>query len=283
MLEDPRDRQILFLSLFLIVGISTRDWTLKLECIGSAIATCLLTQSLILGCKLKMTPTDEPFCWHSLKSAAITGLSLSLLLRTQHPSTMMLAAFGAIASKFCFQLNHKHCFNPANFGIISALVLTQDAWVSPGQWGEQGWYILLFATCGGLVLQLVGRWDTTASFLGSYALLEAARNAWLGWTWDVYAHRLMSGSLLLFAFFMITDPRSIPNARIGRVLWAIGIAVLTFILRNSFFVAAAPFWALFALCPFSFLLDIAWKAPQFTWPSLSGSDRSVSKIANLPQ
>jgi hypothetical protein len=63
------------------------------------------------------------------------------------------------------------------------------------------------------VLKRVGRWDTTLAFLGSYALLEALRNLWLGWAWDVWAHRLMSGSLLLFALFMVTDPRSIPNAR----------------------------------------------------------------------
>ncbi|MCD8487552.1 MAG: RnfABCDGE type electron transport complex subunit D [Desertifilum sp.] len=103
----------------------------------------------------------------------------------------------------------------------------------------------------------MGRWDTTASFLGSYALLEAARNAWLGWTWDVYAHRLMSGSLLLFAFFMITDPRSIPNARIGRVLWAIGIAVVTFILRNSFFCRRRPILGL--ICPLSLQFSVGYR------------------------
>lgn len=275
MLPDPRNRQILFLSLFLILGISTRDWTLRPEFVGSAIATCLLTQSLILWLKFYMGQKEDAAnpqpSWDSLKSATITGLSLSLLLRTEHISTLILAAVLAIASKFCFQINRKHCFNPANFGIICALALTDDAWVSPGQWGEQGWYILLFIACGGLVLNLVGRWDTTAAFLGSYALLEALRNLWLGWTWDVYAHRLMSGSLLLFAVFMITDPRSIPNARTSRLLWAFSIASVTFILRNYFFISSAPFWALFVISPISFLLDAFWKAPEFTWSSFKPS------------
>ncbi|WP_193195269.1 RnfABCDGE type electron transport complex subunit D [Nostoc sp. MG11] len=263
LLKDIRDYQILFLGLFLVLGISTRDWTLQPELIGVAIATCLATQwilSLVTG-KEQMI---------NLRSALITSLGLSLLLRADHWTTMAIAAVSAIASKFIFQVGDKHFFNPANFGIISALVLTPDAWVSPGQWGEEWWYGLLFAGTGGMILQRVGRWDTTAAFLGAYSLLEAIRNLWLGWTWDVYWHRLMSGSLLLFALFMVTDPRSIPNARISRVVWAICIAICTFILRNYFFVPTAVFWALFALAPLTVILDFLWLDGRFSWSKEKG-------------
>ncbi len=288
LLKDIRDYQILFLSLFLVLGIGTRDWTLKPELIGVAIATCLLTQGIFSvvknhGLRVKgqesrvispLAPLSPPSSLpppypitHSLglRSALITALGLSLLLRADHWTTMALAAVCAIASKFLFRVGDKHFFNPGNFGIITALVFTPDAWVSPGQWGEEWWYGLLFVGTGGMILQRVGRWDTTAAFLGAYSLLEAIRDLWLGWTWDVYLHRLMSGSLLLFALFMVTDPRSIPNARIGRVIWAISIAILTFILRNYFFVSTAVFWALFMLAPLTILLDSLWLAPQFAW------------------
>ncbi|MBR8838639.1 MAG: RnfABCDGE type electron transport complex subunit D [Stigonema ocellatum SAG 48.90 = DSM 106950] len=270
--QDIRDYQILFLSLFLVLGIGTRDWTLRPELIGVAIATCLSMQWLLstvvsgkaIAPPPPLLPSPPP---PSLRSALITSLGLSLLLRAEYWTTMAMAAAVAIASKFVFKVGEKHFFNPANFGIISALLLTPDAWVSPGQWGEDWWYGLLFAGTGGMILHLVGRWDTTAAFLGSYAVLEAIRNVWLGWTWDVYCHRLMSGSLLLFALFMVTDPRSIPNARIGRVVWAVCIAILTFILRNYFFVSTAVFWALFALAPLTILLDVLWSAPRFSWTS----------------
>jgi Na+-transporting NADH:ubiquinone oxidoreductase subunit NqrB len=117
----------------------------------------------------------------------------------------------------------------------------------------------------GIVLKRVGRWDTSAAFLVAYALLEALRNLWLGWTWDVYAHKLMSGSLLLFALFMITDPRSIPNARSARIIWAIAIAILAFILRNYFYVNTAVFISLAIVSPLTLLLDRFWVAPQFQW------------------
>lgn len=269
LLQDIRDYQILFLSLFLILGISTRDWTLRPDLIVVVIATCLVTQWLAEIAVSNWPKLDfssvKPQKTTSLRSALITSLSLCLLLRADHYSTMIIAGMLAILSKFIFKFERKHFFNPANFGIISALILTNDAWVSPGQWGEDWWFVLLFAGTGGTILKRIGRWDTTAAFLGAYALLEAIRNVWLGWTWDVYFHRLMSGSLLLFALFMITDPRSIPNARMSRWIWAICIALLTFILRNYFFLSTAVFWALFAIAPLTILLDYLWSAPRFSW------------------
>ncbi|MEO0855115.1 MAG: RnfABCDGE type electron transport complex subunit D, partial [Cyanobacteria bacterium J06648_11] len=155
--------------------------------------------------------------------------------------------------------------HPANFGIIAVVALTSDAWVSPGQWGTDAWLMLAFAGAGGMVLRCVGRWDTSAAFLGTYALLVSVRNIWLGWGWDAIAHHLSSGSLLLFALFMLTDPRSIPNARTGRVLWAATIACVSFLLGFVFYVQAAPFWALFAIAPLTPLFDRQWPAPRFTW------------------
>lgn len=271
--QDARDYQILFLASFLTLGIATRDWTLKPELIGTIIATCLVTQWISdeLVKYLESLKNDEhfqlsnPLKLRSLRSAAITALGLSLLLRAGSFTTMMLASSLAILSKHLFKYNNKHFFNPANFGIISVLILTPDAWVSPGQWGDEWWYALLFFGTGGIILKQVGRWDTTAVFLSSYALLEAGRNIWLGWTWDIFLHRLMSGSLLLFALFMLTDPRSIPNAKVSRYIWAFCIAGLTFILRNQYYLPTAIFWALFVLAPLTIVLDIVWTAPRFNW------------------
>ncbi|MBW4521798.1 MAG: RnfABCDGE type electron transport complex subunit D [Scytolyngbya sp. HA4215-MV1] len=299
--KDARIYQIVFLLMFLVVGIGTRDWTLQPGMIAVTIATCLLTQWGMEVLRWQLTedsqsepqtlleataqpaeiPPSSPLSsrpshphastsprppfYSSLLSALITSLGLSLLLRADSYSTLMLASGIAIVSKFLLRVRGKHIFNPANFGIIAALLLTPDAWVSPGQWGEEGWYALLFLGTGGIVLKQVGRWDTTIAFLATYAGLEAIRNLWLGWTWDVWAHRLMSGSLLLFALFMITDPRTIPDARIGRLIWAVTIALLTFFLRNFLFVPTAVFWALFTLAPLSILLDWLFPGDRFRW------------------
>jgi Na+-transporting NADH:ubiquinone oxidoreductase subunit NqrB len=75
----------------------------------------------------------------------------------------------------------------------------------------------------------------------------------------------MNGSLVLFALFMITDPRSIPDARAGRLIWAIAIGVFTFILQTQFLISSAIFWALFCLAPITALLDFVWPSIRFTW------------------
>jgi Na+-transporting NADH:ubiquinone oxidoreductase subunit NqrB len=262
MFSDPRDYQIVFLGTFLGLGMMTRDWSIRPELIVSLIISCCLAQLVLTKI---FRPNEDAM--QALKSALITSLGLALLLRADRVSTMVLAGMLAIASKFVFAIAKKHWFNPANFGIITALILTPDAWVSPGQWGDDWWYLLLFIGLGGVVLQRVGRWDTSVAFLLSYAGLETARNIWLGWTWDVCVHKLMSGSLLLFALFMITDPRSIPNARSTRIAWSISIAGLTFVLRNYFYINEAMFIALFAMSPLTILLDRNWIAPQFNWRS----------------
>ena len=288
--HDARTYQILFLALFLIIGLGTRDWTLQPSMIAVAIATCVITQWVMVVNSGQQSAVSgqqsEEATFHplsfiltpsflsSLPSALVTSLGLSILVRADHYSTIILACVAAIGSKFLIRVRGKHIFNPGNFGIVAALMLTPDAWVSPGQWGEEGWYALLFLSCGGLVLRRVGRWDTTVAFLGSYAVLEAVRNVLLGWTWDVWAHRLMSGSLLMFSLFMITDPRTIPNARIGRLLWAVAIALLTFFLRNYLFLSTAVFWALFALAPLSILIDAVFPGDRFVW-----SDRFLERAA----
>ncbi len=226
---------------------------------------------LLKGRTLENTWT---FNW---RSPLITALGLSLLLRTDHIVTMAFAVGVAIASKFIFKTNNKHIFNPANLGIIAALTLTNDAWVSPGQWGDEIWYALIFVGAGGMVLKRVGRWDTTGMFLASYALLEALRNLYLGWTWDVWAHRMTSGSLLLFALFMVTDPRSIPNARPARLIWALAIAMVTFVLRNQFYLSTAVFWALFLLAPLTIIFDKLWESPRFEWKQFRPTQLSSAR------
>lgn len=307
MLQDSRTYQILSLSLFWLLGVGTRDWTVSPKMAIVTIFTCVMAQGLAMAIRDRFasmrnvepsnsTSTEAPASnsflqekaspqthgfFDALPSALITGLGLTLLLRTNHYSIMMLAATAAILSKFLLRVRDKHIFNPANFGIIVALMFTSEAWVSPGQWGEERWYALVFLSAGGLVLRQVGRWDTSVMFLAVYAALEALRNLWLGWSWDVWEHRLTSGSLLLFALFMLTDPRTIPNARAGRLTWAIVIAVLTYILRNYFFISTAVFWSLFILSPVSIGLDILFPASPFSWfTRLSRQD--LSDLSSKP-
>ena len=287
--SDVRDYQIAILSGFLLLGVYTRDWTLHLDWVAFTMTACVLTQWLLSFYFAKRNPKPkkalkiQPMLISGLRSSLITALGLSLLLRTNHVAVLMLAGCLAIASKFFLKYENKHFFNPANFGIISVLLLTNDAWVSPGQWGTDWWYLILFFSAAGLVLNKVGRWDTSIAFLASYGGLEILRNFWLGWTWDVVIQQLSSGSLLLFAFFMLTDPRSIPNAKKGRIFWAISIALLTFVLQNGVYSSSAIFWALFALAPTTIIIDKIWKGKRFNWQQNQSESKPLNPINLSPQ
>ena len=262
-LSDGRHFQIAFLACFLCYGILQLQWDAEVGRYAIIATTCLGTQAaFVLVHRLE---------WRTLKSAAITTLGLCLLFKSGSGVTLVLGAFIAIASKFVVRVKGKHVFNPANIGLVLAMLLTGDAWVSPGQWGSGAALVFLVGAAGLMVVLRVGRIDTSLAFLGTFAALHFARTVlYLGWGADVWLHQLTNGSLLLFTFFMITDPVTTPSAPRARIGWSMAVAVLAFLLGWKFFVNAAPVWALFFISASTPLIDLIWKGERFQWvrPSL---------------
>jgi Na+-transporting NADH:ubiquinone oxidoreductase subunit NqrB len=221
--------------------------------IGVALATQFLCSWLVGA---------EGFDW---RSPLITGCSLTLLLRTGSAELWLLAPALAIASKYVLRVRGKHVFNPANFAIVALLICSPDVWVSPGQWGNAVWLAMLLVCLGGLVLQRAGRADTALAFLGTYAGLLLWRAYSLGDPLTIPLNQLQSGALLLFGFFMITDPRSTPDHRLGRVAFAMAVAGLGYWLQFRWQLRPALFFALAALSPLTPLFDLLLPAPRFTW------------------
>jgi Na+-translocating ferredoxin:NAD+ oxidoreductase RnfD subunit len=70
------------------------------------------------------------------------------------------------------------------------------------------------------------------------------RALWLGDPLTIPLHRLQNGALLLFTFFMISDPKTTSDSRCGRVLFA-GLAALTAgYLQFRLYWGSALLWAL---------------------------------------
>ena len=213
---DPRWYQIAVLGSLLFYGLFFLDFDIRAGQVAITLATALLTQYLCT--RLWKLPVYDP------RSALISGLSLCLLLRTSNPGLVVVCGAITIASKFLLRIRAKHIFNPTNFGIVVMLLLTEQVWVSPGQWGSGAFFGFLMACAGGLVVNRAARSDVTFSFLLTYMGLVAARSVWLGEPVAIPLHRFQSGALLLFAFFMISDPKTTPDSRIGRALFAVLVA-----------------------------------------------------------
>ncbi|MFZ4784241.1 MAG: RnfABCDGE type electron transport complex subunit D [Flavobacteriales bacterium] len=256
--SDARHFQIISQVIFLLYGILYLGWETYIINVFFAFAGALSFQGLFIASGLAPR--------HSLKSAFISSLGLSLLLKANSPILFFIAGAMAIGQKFAFRYNGKHLWNPANFAIVLLILLSGNAWISPGQWGSGAILVLIISTAGMNVLSRVKRLDMALAFLLTYAIAEYSRTIlYLGWNHEVLFHKLCNGSVWLFALFMITDPMTSPNNRTLRILWTMLIALASFYIINFHFFYAAPQFILFALTPFVPLIDKAFKGEKFFW------------------
>lgn len=258
LLRDARILQVVFLSSFLLYGVWFLDWTNEINNFIIILPTAILVQ--LLGIWYFKLPFD------SLKSALITTLGLTLLLKTDDIQSLIVASTIAISSKFLIRYKGKHIFNPANIGIIASILFINESWVSPGQWGSSLLLLLMIGSAGIMVLTKAGRIDTGITFLLTLFTLDFLRIiVYQGWEIDVLLHKYMNGSLLLFSFFMITDPATTPNHIKARIIWASGIAIFTFYLQSFVQLHTAPIWALFFISPLTIIFDLMLKSNKFKW------------------
>ena len=194
---------------------------------------------------------------------------MSLLLRADAAWLPAAAGVIAIASKFVLRLDGRHIWNPAGFAIVVLLFTSSGVWISPGQWGTGVWLASLLAFFAILVLRAAQRSDMALFFLGSHAALLVARAVWLGDPMAIPLHQLQSGSLLIFAFFMISDPKTSPDSRLGRFMFALSVAALGHYLAFFMQMRPALYVALIALSPATVLLNRLIPARRFEWTPTS--------------
>lgn len=200
------------------------------------------------------------------QSALISALSLCLLLRANDVGVPVAAAAIAISSTFLLRWNCKHVFNPTNFALV-AMLASGQAWVSPGQSGNAAILAFFFGCLGMLVVYRAARSDVTFAFFGAYALLLFGRSLWLGEPLTIPFHRLESGALLLFGFFMISDPRTTPDARACRVAFAALVAFGAWYVQFRLFRTNGLMWSLVTVSMVTPLLDRVFRGARYGWPA----------------
>lgn len=104
----------------------------------------------------------------------------------------------------------------------------------PGAIGELSGILLLAASIFLLSRRMI-RWEIPASIFASYGLLVwifgALPSGGAFFAGDIL-FEVFSGSFILVAFFMATDPVTSPATRVGMLIYGFGIGVLTFLLRS---------------------------------------------------
>lgn len=254
--RDPRLYQIASLSSLLLHGLLFLHFDVSIWQIVVTLVTAQLTQ--YAATRYFNLPVFDP------KSALISSLSLCLLLRTNDLLVAGLAAVIAIGSKFVIRWNGKHIFNPTNLALVVVLA-SGLGWISPGQWGQVAWFGFLIACLGGLVITRAARADVTLAFLAFYIGLLITRALWLGDPLTIPLHQIESGALLVFAFFMISDPKTTPDSRTGRIVFALGVALAGLYVQFGLFKPNGPLWGLIACAPLVPLLDRMLPGIPYNW------------------
>jgi Na+-transporting NADH:ubiquinone oxidoreductase subunit NqrB len=252
------------------------------------ILVCLGTSAL-LEVAITMRRT-QMIVWPA--SALLTGNGVALILRvpgTQHGDWWSLRGWWIFAftaaisllSKYLIRVGNRPLFNPSNIGLVFVFLVLGPTKVEPLDfwWANVGpalvfAYALIIA--GGLLLvwrvKMLGAalafWFTFAAYVGALAIIGHCMTA----VWHVgpicdgayWRAVVFSPEILIFMFFMITDPRSAPRGKSARVVFGAGVAVAAVVLaapqRTEYATKVAVLGALVVLCALRPLIEHFWPA-----------------------
>ncbi len=233
-----------------VLGQTVLGFRVSVPQILAAILTCALIEVVISFVKRRA------LVWPA--SAMLTGSGVGLILRdvgtvagdhwsVRHWWLFSAVAGGSLLTKYLIRWQGTHLFNPSNLGLVVAfLVLGSDRiepldfWWRPFDLPMLVAYAII-ATGGLLIndrldlLELAGSfWGTLVVLLGGLSLVgHCIVTAWsltpvcdLRFWWVVVS----SPETLIFMFFMVTDPRTVPSSRWGRVAFGVSVGIVSSLL-----------------------------------------------------
>ncbi len=210
-----------------------------------------------------------------LLSAHMTAITLSFLLYfNQRLWIMALTVALAIGSKYVLRVRQngrlQHFMNPSNFAI--ALVLAFYQWTGVLPWGftinihgALKWLLPLAIVGLGMRLNLLftGRLPTITAWLGTFIVLGVGR-AWLKHTVPLAELVVLTGiPMVLFTFYMITDPQTSPSRLRSQIFFGSGIA-LAYSVLLMMHVQYTMFYSVTAICALRglWLLTLSLRLPS---------------------
>lgn len=192
-------------------------------------------------------------------SAVITGLLLALSVSPSTPLYALAAsaAVGIILGKQVFGGFPKNLFNPTLFGrlfLVLAFPTAMSPWLTPidmvssatplQTFGAEGVMTPIWDLFIGNVGGSIGEVSAAALILGGAYLIYKKFANWrlpAGYLSAMAVMALLvgqnplfhifSGSAILAAFFMVTDPATSPKSDIGRWIFGISVGVIVMVIR----------------------------------------------------
>ena len=285
-IRDPRLHVAAVIITIHVLGQVSLNFRVSIPQILAAILTCAVLEVALTFRQSKA------FVWPA--SAMLTGSGVALILRLtgQAPNdhwtfdgwyVFATVAGLALLSKYVIRYRGNHIFNPSNIGLVVAfLVLGMtrveplDFWWGPIDLGLVAAYavILIGGTLITRRLKLLALaatfWVALAAGLGLLAASGHCMTA--NWAFapvcgvDYWRVIVASPEVLIFLFFMITDPKTVPAGQVGRVAFGLLVAVACVLLMapqtDEWWTKVGLLSGLVVVCAVRPLLDRAVPEPR---------------------
>lgn len=164
----------------------------------------------------------------------IAGASSFLLMTTRYTIyPYLLAGLIGVASKFLIRVDGKQIFNPSCLGLLCAICLLPSLSAVSIDYSEvDPWFYLILVSLGFAVAGMANKIPLALSYLTSSVSL-AFIHFFLSQekSLQFLVGRCFNATALIFAFHMITDPKTSPAKMRAQILFGISIAVLDYILH----------------------------------------------------
>jgi hypothetical protein len=191
-------------------------------------------------------------------SGMLTGSGVALILRLigmesgdywSWTGWHYYALVGAVSllTKYVIRFGGSHVFNPSNVGLVAAFLLLGSTVVEPLDfwWAPMGVSMaagyLIIVVGGILITRRLKLLEMAVAYwvvLGAGLAVLAASGHCMTAAWSIdpvcgsrfWMVLVTSPEVLIFMFFMITDPRTVPTGRFARLAFAMTLGALTTLL-----------------------------------------------------
>src|SRR5690348_9742526 len=271
-LRDPRLHLAATITSLQVLGQVAFNFRLSIAQILVSLGTCAMLEIAITF------RTKRVIMWPA--SALLTGNGVAFVLRIPDMPhgdwwslrdwwLFMAVAGGSLLSKHLIKWKGEHVFNPSNIGLVACFLIAGRGRADPLDfwWGPMSWWMALalaiIVTGGFTILRrlhllrvALGFWASFAIGIGVIALAGHQMTArWhLGpiTGWNLWWILISSPEVLVFLFFMITDPKTAPTGGRARVIYAVTLGLLAALLiaptRTEFAAKVALLGALAIVC-----------------------------------
>ena len=198
--------------------------------------------------------------WPHPASAYISGISVGMLVRSPAIWPYALCSLISITSKYVIRVKGRHIWNPSNFGICVMLFLAPFTVASLSiQWGNTIWPMLIVWALGSVIIYRLKRFHICFTYVVSFIALAVVRSLITGHAFLAEVAPITGPMYQLYVFFMITDPKTTVQSKVGQIIVAFCVALAEMVLRLNEIVHA-PYYALFIVGPAANLIEIWWRS-----------------------